>query len=176
MIPTDAPAGAYPPKGRLCTVCGRDLAPRTRRRGTGRYCRTCWATNRPRGPRSRGPIHVPMTRVRPPRRLPAAVRNYVCCGWLHPSAHDKSGEMHRRGMNRYMRNHYRTSMTWQLRYMLGKSAEQAALPSSLVEVAMTRRKLLLAAGLAGNWRVTDGEQVNDPAGASGSPVGSDPQD
>ena len=182
MIPMDAPAGAYPPKGRLCMFCGAALAKRQRRdRRPSTFCRQCYHAKRKQITYQTPPYGLAwwVRQFRPipaKRPLPSPLRNYSCCGWLHPTAHDRTSEQHHQGINRYMRNRYRTSIGWQLRYLMGNTAEQAAAPAGLYEVAVTRRKMMLAAGLAGNWRVNDGQVSDDPSRIAGSVVRPDPQD
>jgi hypothetical protein len=83
----------------------------------------------------------------------------TCCGWTLRGTHDTTSEQHHQAVNRYMRLYYRKSLTWQLRHYLGTNQEE--LPSALVELAVTRRRLQEAAKLVGNWRVN--EQVDDPS-------------
>lgn len=194
MIINDAPSGAYPPAGRRCMSCGMPLrsdngsgicskdSKRTKRTCAGcgttydgwcqsRCCsRSCYWANR---------RAVSADRQRISRRWNALIRHamsfadaktieplhdYSCCGWMLRGTHDPGTPRHRIGINRYMRNRYRSDITWQLSYMLGtqNSQEQARLPASLFTVALTRRRMMEAARLVGAWRVND-DQVNDPS-------------
>jgi hypothetical protein len=199
-----APYDAYPSAGRLC-VCGQAIKPtphqvrqfcsnrckagRIQRcqcgtivqRSRSGMCGQCWRAGRPgRTKRMTMAMAGLMSAASQLPSLPTTMplHGYTCCGWLVRSAHDRTTQRHRIGVNSYMRNRYRTDITWQLSHLLGTASktEQAKLPPALYTVALTRRRMMEAARLVGLWRTTDGQVSNDPSRTARGLVGPDPQD
>lgn len=97
-----------------------------------------------------------------PKRAVPPLRRYTCCGWMLRVLHDEGSDRHRLAVNAYMRKRQRRTLDAYYRYHLGPKSSREELPSALVELAVTRRRLQEAAKLVGHWRVTDG-QVDDPS-------------
>lgn len=170
MIPIDAQHGAYSPAARLCTSCGTRLErPRKHRLPKTSLCHPCYAKQRaisnltPRPPMTTMPGLLGVgVRIPRARRLPSPIRVYPnCCGPMLAILHDPKSERHRIGWNSFMREYERARLHAYYRYHLGTVSQREELPSALVELAVTRRRLQEATKQVGNWR-TNG-QVDDPS-------------
>jgi hypothetical protein len=112
------------------------------------------------------------------RRIPTArsrtgpLTHTACCGWALRGTHVYTLACKRINAHRYylehkdqMRTHYRNRYRYDDRYLLqrvlGPVSKQKELPTGLVELATTRRRMMEAAKLVGNWRTND--QGDDPS-------------
>lgn len=158
-----------------CLQCGRPVRKRYGPSQQTGLCLPCyWATKRNGSHRLNQLIKKATSDDRAVTR--PALNFSQCCGWTVAGQHTYKLPSHHAWVNRYMRNRYRHNIEWQMSYMLGtgSKAAQANMPRALVELAITRRKLMDAARLTGKWRVIDA--INDvPGRDAGSPIRPDPQ-